>query len=172
MEQETGIRSLYDEFFRGYEAENSLTCHDFRPNSTYKQDSTLCGGQRSLESAFEGIEVHRVGPVRSAWPFRSKRTKNNLLRKGRIIRHERHRHGRHPCNRQNAPLATATSSPTYLWSPTAPLSSSSATGKSSPFMPPPASRAGPSLPTSMMPNLTNCGNGPATRQKKAFVDEL
>src|SRR5262245_7674553 len=36
MDQKTGIGSLYYEFFRGYEAENSLTCHDFRSNSTYK----------------------------------------------------------------------------------------------------------------------------------------
>ena len=37
MEQKTGIRSLYDEFFRGYGAEIRLFCPDFRPNSTYKQ---------------------------------------------------------------------------------------------------------------------------------------
>jgi hypothetical protein len=31
MDQETGIRSLYDEFFRGYEPEIRLICPDFRP---------------------------------------------------------------------------------------------------------------------------------------------
>ena len=36
MDQETGIRSLYAEFFRGYGAEIRLFCPDFRPNSTYK----------------------------------------------------------------------------------------------------------------------------------------
>ena len=40
MDQKTGIRSLYDEFFRGYGAEIRLFCPDFRPNSTYKQSST------------------------------------------------------------------------------------------------------------------------------------
>ena len=40
MEQKTGIRSLYDEFFRGYGAEIRLVCPDFRPNSTYKRTST------------------------------------------------------------------------------------------------------------------------------------
>jgi hypothetical protein len=37
MEQQTGIRSLYDEFFRGYGAEIRLSSPEFRPNSTYKR---------------------------------------------------------------------------------------------------------------------------------------
>jgi hypothetical protein len=36
MEQKSGIRSLYDEFFRGYGAEIGLPCPEFRQNSTYK----------------------------------------------------------------------------------------------------------------------------------------
>jgi hypothetical protein len=36
MDQKTGIRSLYDEFFRAYGAEIRLFCPEFRPNSTYK----------------------------------------------------------------------------------------------------------------------------------------
>ena len=44
MDQKTGIRSLYDEFSRGYGAEICLSCPDFRPNSTYKQSSTTKGG--------------------------------------------------------------------------------------------------------------------------------
>src|SRR5262245_26875260 len=36
MEQETGIRSLYDEFLPGYGAETRLFCPACRPNSTYK----------------------------------------------------------------------------------------------------------------------------------------
>ena len=35
MEQETGINSLYDEFFRGYRAGIKPLCPDFRPVSTY-----------------------------------------------------------------------------------------------------------------------------------------
>ena len=42
MEQKTGIRSLYDEFFRGYGAEMRLICPDVRPNSTYKPTYTRC----------------------------------------------------------------------------------------------------------------------------------
>ena len=41
MEQKTGIRSLYDEFFQGYGAEVRLICLGFRPNSTYKPTYTL-----------------------------------------------------------------------------------------------------------------------------------
>ena len=41
MEQETGIRSLYDEFFRGDGAEIRLSCPDFRPNWTYKSSYIL-----------------------------------------------------------------------------------------------------------------------------------
>ena len=41
MDQETGIRSLYDEFFQGYGAEIRLFRTDFRPNSTYKRSSTI-----------------------------------------------------------------------------------------------------------------------------------
>jgi hypothetical protein len=40
MDQKTGIRSLCDEFFRGYRAEIRLPCPEFRPNSTHKR--TLC----------------------------------------------------------------------------------------------------------------------------------
>jgi hypothetical protein len=40
MDQETGIRSLYDEFFQGYGDEIRLFCPEFRPNSTYKPTST------------------------------------------------------------------------------------------------------------------------------------
>jgi hypothetical protein len=40
MEQETGIRSLYDEFFRDYGAEISLFFPASRSNSTYKPSST------------------------------------------------------------------------------------------------------------------------------------
>ncbi len=36
MEQNPGIRTLYDEFFQGYGAEITLIGPDFRPNSTYK----------------------------------------------------------------------------------------------------------------------------------------
>jgi hypothetical protein len=39
MEQKTGIKSLYDEIFQGYGAENRLICPDFDPNSTYKRSS-------------------------------------------------------------------------------------------------------------------------------------
>ena len=42
MEQETGIKSLYDEFFWGYGAEIRLFCPEFRPNLTYKRTSTIC----------------------------------------------------------------------------------------------------------------------------------
>jgi hypothetical protein len=41
MDQKTGIRSLYVEFFRGYEAEIGLSCPAFRPNSAYKRTCTL-----------------------------------------------------------------------------------------------------------------------------------
>jgi hypothetical protein len=41
MEQKTGIRSLYDEFFRGYGAGIGLFCPEFGPNSAYKRSSTL-----------------------------------------------------------------------------------------------------------------------------------
>jgi hypothetical protein len=41
MEQKTGIKSLYDEFFRGYGAEIRLLCPDFRPNSRYKPTPTI-----------------------------------------------------------------------------------------------------------------------------------
>ncbi len=44
MEQKTGIRSLYDEFFRVYGAELRLFCPDFCPNSTYKPTSTTKEG--------------------------------------------------------------------------------------------------------------------------------
>jgi hypothetical protein len=37
--QETGIRSLYDEFVRAYGIEIGLYCAGFRPNSTYKRSS-------------------------------------------------------------------------------------------------------------------------------------
>ena len=40
MEQKTGIRSLYDEFFRGYGAEIGLLRLDVRPDSTYKPTYT------------------------------------------------------------------------------------------------------------------------------------
>jgi hypothetical protein len=40
MDQKTGIRSLYAEFFPGYGAEIRLSRPDFRPNSTYKRTST------------------------------------------------------------------------------------------------------------------------------------
>src|ERR1700722_158075 len=36
---ETGIRSLYVEFFRDYVAEIRLSCPEFCPNSTYKRNS-------------------------------------------------------------------------------------------------------------------------------------
>jgi hypothetical protein len=36
MEQKTGVRSLYAEFFRGYGAEIRLFRPDFRSNWTYK----------------------------------------------------------------------------------------------------------------------------------------
>src|SRR5262249_27256279 len=39
-----GVSSLCDEFLPGYGAENSLTCPDSRPNSTYKPTSTTCSG--------------------------------------------------------------------------------------------------------------------------------
>ena len=35
--------SFCDEFFRGYGAENRLSCPDFRPNSTYNPNSTPKG---------------------------------------------------------------------------------------------------------------------------------
>ena len=37
MDQENGICSLYDEFFRAYGAEVRLFCPDFHPNLTHKQ---------------------------------------------------------------------------------------------------------------------------------------
>ena len=37
MEQETGTRPLYDEFFQGYEEEIGFSCRDFGPNSTYNR---------------------------------------------------------------------------------------------------------------------------------------
>ena len=39
-----GIRSLYDEFFRGYGAEIGLAYPEFLLNLTYKQTYMLCGG--------------------------------------------------------------------------------------------------------------------------------
>ena len=50
MDQKTGIRSLYDEFFRGYGAEIRLFCPDFRPNSTYKPTSASGRGRRIAKS--------------------------------------------------------------------------------------------------------------------------
>jgi hypothetical protein len=51
MEQKTGIRSLCDEFFRGYWAEIKLSCPEFRPISTYEHGSTTkrlpCEGHAS-----------------------------------------------------------------------------------------------------------------------------
>jgi hypothetical protein len=47
MDQETGIRPLYDEFFQGYEAVIRLFCPDFSSNATYKRNST----RNSSESA-------------------------------------------------------------------------------------------------------------------------
>ncbi len=41
MVQETGTRSLYDEFFRSYGVEIRMFCPDCRPNSTYKHTSTI-----------------------------------------------------------------------------------------------------------------------------------
>ena len=46
MEQKTGVRSLYAEFFRGYGAEIRPFSFEFRPNWTYKWTSTLCSGRR------------------------------------------------------------------------------------------------------------------------------
>jgi hypothetical protein len=40
MEQKTGVRSLYDEFFRGYGAGIGPSCLGYRPNSTYNPTST------------------------------------------------------------------------------------------------------------------------------------
>jgi hypothetical protein len=37
MEQETGIRSLYVEFFPGYGTEIGLFCPNSRPNSAHKR---------------------------------------------------------------------------------------------------------------------------------------
>jgi hypothetical protein len=39
MDQDTGIGSLYAEFFWGYGAEIRRSCPSFRPNSTYKSIS-------------------------------------------------------------------------------------------------------------------------------------
>jgi hypothetical protein len=41
MDQKTGIRSLYDEFFQGYGAEISLFCLELLSNSTYKPTYAL-----------------------------------------------------------------------------------------------------------------------------------
>ena len=43
MEQKTGIRSLYDEFFRSYGAEISPFGPESRSNWTYKPTSTTKG---------------------------------------------------------------------------------------------------------------------------------
>jgi len=54
MDQETGIRSLYDEFFRGYGAEIRLFCSASRPNSTYKQSYALSFRSRLAMLAVKG----------------------------------------------------------------------------------------------------------------------
>jgi hypothetical protein len=61
MDQKTGIRSLFAEFFRGYGAEIRLICPRFRPNSTYKQNSAPtfwshygCGGRGSGATRNQG----------------------------------------------------------------------------------------------------------------------
>jgi hypothetical protein len=60
MEQKTGIRSLYDEFFRGYRAEIGLYCPDFRPNSTYKSTSTISRSVRAGETTRDMKRVQQA----------------------------------------------------------------------------------------------------------------
>src|SRR4051812_40964927 len=56
MEQETGIGSLYAEFFRGYGAKIGLFCREFRPNSTYKQSYPRSSPGRRIRTS----DMHRV----------------------------------------------------------------------------------------------------------------
>lgn len=82
MEQGTGIRPLYDEFFRGYGAEIGLSRRDFRPNSTYKQTSTPTQFIRSRWSylgfwRFWTIKVTSVPSLLSNLVGRSLRLKHH-----------------------------------------------------------------------------------------------
>ena len=61
MEQKTGIRSLYDEFFQGYKAEIRLFCPASRPNSTYKPAYTLFSGPDLSHQSLVGSTLGRVG---------------------------------------------------------------------------------------------------------------
>ncbi len=54
MEQKTGIRSLYDEFFRGYGAEIRPFAPNFCSNSTYKRDSAPTFRARSCFTDYGG----------------------------------------------------------------------------------------------------------------------
>jgi hypothetical protein len=70
MEQETGVRSLCDEFFRGYGAEIGLFCPDFRPNSTYKPTYTPSVrtrvAMRDVKAAYLNLALQRTRPPRAA----------------------------------------------------------------------------------------------------------
>ena len=84
MDQETGIGSLYAEFFRGYGAEIRLICPDFRPNSTYK---------RSYPRSLTGTRGEGFVEIRETTETLTMRQARTTTHSGPVAAHRPRRYG-------------------------------------------------------------------------------